>query len=105
MRETGPADSPEAVVFVHGNPGSGDHFAALLPHVGDFARALAPDMPGYGTSERPAAFEYTVGGFARHLDAVIRHFGVRRAHLVLHDFGGPWGLAWASAPADRVASG
>jgi pimeloyl-ACP methyl ester carboxylesterase len=104
MREAGPADSPEAVVFLHGNPGSSEDFAELMPHIGDFARALAPDMPGYGQSERPVAFEYTVEGFARHVDAVMRHFGVKRAHLVLHDFGGPWGLAWAAAHPDRVAS-
>lgn len=104
MRQAGPADSPEAVVFVHGNPGSSQDFAELMPYVGDFARALAPDMPGYGKSERPAAFKYTVEGFARHLDAVLQHFGVMRAHLVLHDFGGPWGLAWAAAHPERVAS-
>src|SRR5258705_13699034 len=61
-------------------------------------------MPGYGRSERAADFEYTVDGYARHLDAVLQCLGVVRAHLVLHDFGGPWGLAWASAHADRVAS-
>src|SRR3712207_8713221 len=31
-------------------------------------------------------------------------FGVRRAHLVLHDFGGPWGLHWAADHPDRFAS-
>jgi pimeloyl-ACP methyl ester carboxylesterase len=30
--------------------------------------------------------------------------GIKRAHLVLHDFGGPWGLTWASQHAARVAS-
>ena len=104
VREAGPADSPEAVVFVHGNPGSSEDFAELVPYVGDFSRAIAPDMPGYGKSERAADFEYTVDGFARHLDAVMRHFSVVRAHLVLHDFGGAWGLAWAAAHPARVSS-
>src|SRR3712207_8281220 len=31
-------------------------------------------------------------------------FGVRRAHLVLHDFGGMWGLHWAADHPDRFAS-
>ena len=104
VRTTGPADSTEAVVFVHGNPGSSEDFSELLPYVGDFARALAADMPGYGKSERAGHFQYTVGGFARHLEAVMQRFEVERAHLVLHDFGGPWGLAWAAEHADRVAS-
>lgn len=104
VRDTGPAGAPEAVVFVHGNPGSSEDFDALLPHVGEFARALAPDMAGFGQSERAADFAYTIDGFARHLDAILQHFGVARVHLVLHDFGGPWGLAWAAAHPDRVAS-
>ncbi len=43
-------------------------------------------------------------GYARHLDGVLRELGVQRVHLVLHDFGGPWGLAWATQNKDRVAS-
>jgi pimeloyl-ACP methyl ester carboxylesterase len=104
VRQAGSPEASEAVVFVHGNPGSSEDFAELQTHVGDFARTLAPDMPGYGGSERAAHFEYTVEGFARHLDAVMKHFGVSHSHLVLHDFGGPWGLAWAAANPQRVAS-
>lgn len=104
VRQAGSPHSDEAVVFVHGNPGSSEDFDELLPYIGDFARVLAPDMPGFGKSERATDFAYTVDGFARHLDAILRHFGVVRAHLVLHDFGGPWGLAWAAAHADRVRS-
>jgi pimeloyl-ACP methyl ester carboxylesterase len=104
VRHTGGSGAPEAVVFVHGNPGSSEDFAELQPYVGTFARTVAPDMPGYGRSERPAGFEHTVDGYARHLDAVLQSFGVARAHLVLHDFGGPWGLAWAAAHPERVAS-
>ena len=104
VRETGTPDASEAVVFVHGHPGSSEDFDELISPVGDFARALAPDMPGFGKSQRADAFEYTVNGFARHLDAILRQFGVARAHFVLHDFGGVWGLAWAAAHPQHVAS-
>ena len=30
--------------------------------------------------------------------------GIERVHLVLHDVGGPWGLAWASRNLRRLAS-
>ena len=105
VRHTGGRDTPnEAVVFVHGNPGSSEDFGELQPYIGEFARTIAPDMPGYGGSARAADFEYTVDGYARHLEAVLQCFGVEHAHLVLHDFGGPWGLAWAAAHPERVAS-
>jgi len=94
----------EAVVFVHGNPGSSEDFSALLPRVGAFARAIAPDMPGYGKAARPKDFDYTVEGYSRHLAGLLDALGITKAHLVLHDFGGPWGLQWAADHLDRVAS-
>ena len=102
--ESGPADASEAVVFVHGNPGAGRDWEDLLRRVGEVARAIAPDMPGYGGADKPKRFDYTVTGYAQHLAGVLDQLGVRRAHLVLHDFGGPWGLAWALAHPDSFAS-
>jgi len=101
---SGPQDADEAVVFVHGNPGSSQDWERLLSRVGEFGRALAPDMPGFGRADKPETFDYTVEGYARHLDGVLKELGVRRAHLVVHDFGGPWGLAWAAQNPDAFAS-
>jgi pimeloyl-ACP methyl ester carboxylesterase len=57
-------------------------------------------MPGYGQADKPTHFDDTVDGYARHLAASLDQLGVMQVHLVLHDFGGPWGLAWATeAPA------
>ncbi|MGY1730078.1 alpha/beta fold hydrolase [Geodermatophilus sp. SYSU D01045] len=100
----GPEDAAEAVVFVHGNPGPADDWRRLVARTGVFARAVAPDMPGYGEADKPERFVYTVDGYARHLAAMLDALGVTRAHLVLHDFGGPWGLAWAADHPDRVGS-
>ena len=91
----GPADATEAVVFVHGNPGPGDDWINLLERVGSVARAIAPDMPGYGGADKPRDFDYTIVGYANHLAGLLDQLGVKRAHLVAHDFGGPWALEWA----------
>ncbi|MFD4402274.1 alpha/beta fold hydrolase [Nocardia sp. NPDC058499] len=101
--DSGPADSTEAVVFVHGNPGPMDDWAELIPAVAGFARVIAMDMPGFGRSERPRAFDHSIAGHARYLGLLLDHLGVERAHLVLHDFGGPWGLRWALDHRDRLA--
>jgi pimeloyl-ACP methyl ester carboxylesterase len=100
----GPQDATEAVVFVHGNPGPPEDWRDLVGQVGEFARAVAPAMPGYGDADKPRDFSYTVAGYADHLAGVLRELGVQRAHLVLHDFGGPWGLTWAVAHPDAFAS-
>jgi pimeloyl-ACP methyl ester carboxylesterase len=102
--EAGPPAAEEAVVFVHGNPGSSRDWEELVGRVGEFGRAVALDMPGFGQADKPDDFAYTVEGYARHLGGCLAELGVRRAHLVLHDFGGPWGLAWAAADPDAFAS-
>jgi pimeloyl-ACP methyl ester carboxylesterase len=101
---SGPGDATEAVVFVHGNPGPAEDWRRLVSRAGTFARAIAPDLPGYGGADKPDRFVYTVDGYARHLGKILDHLDVRRAHLVLHDFGGPWGLTWAADHPDRFAS-
>jgi pimeloyl-ACP methyl ester carboxylesterase len=102
--EDGPADASEAVVFVHGNPGAGRDWEDLIPQVARFTRVIAPDMPGFGAAVKPADFEYTIDGYAHHLGGLLNRLRVKRAHLVLHDFGGPWGLAWALAYPEAFAS-
>src|SRR4029077_3229646 len=90
--EAGPADATEAVVFVHGNPGSSRDFEALVDAVGDFGRAVAFDMPGFGHADKPRDFEHNVGSYSTFLGQVLDELGITGVHLVLHDFGGPFGL-------------
>jgi pimeloyl-ACP methyl ester carboxylesterase len=94
----------EAVVFVHGNPGPMDDWQDLIPAVAPFARAVAMDMPGYGRADHPRKFDYTIDGYASYLGKLLDRLAVESAHLVLHDFGGPWGLRWAVSNPGRVAS-
>jgi pimeloyl-ACP methyl ester carboxylesterase len=102
--EAGPADAEEAVVFVHGNPGPAKDWEPLVASTGEFARAIAPDMPGFGAADKPKEFAYSVLGYGRHLAGILDELRVRRAHLVLHDFGGGFGLAWAIDHPDAFAS-
>lgn len=91
-------------MFVHGNPGPAAGWRRLVARTGAFARAVAPDLPGYGDADKPDRFRYTVDGYARHLGGILDQLDIHRAHLVLHDFGGPWGLTWAADHPDRFAS-
>jgi pimeloyl-ACP methyl ester carboxylesterase len=101
---SGDASAAQAVVFLHGNPGSSRDWAGLVKEVGSFSRAIAIDMPGFGKADKPADFDYSVAGYATHLGRLLEVTKVERVHLVLHDFGGPWGLAWAAENRARVAS-
>ena len=104
MIEAGPETASEAVVFVHGNPGSSHDWDALVDAVGEFGRAVAIDMPGFGQADKPRDFEYNVGGYAAFLQGALEQLGITRVHLVVHDFGGPFGLVWGLQHPDAWAS-
>ena len=100
----GDPEAAEAVVFVHGNPGPKEDWEYLLQRTGEFCAAIAPDMPGYGTADKPAGFDYTSDGYARHLAGILNQLTINKVHLVMHDFGGAWGLVWAVQHPDAFAS-
>jgi pimeloyl-ACP methyl ester carboxylesterase len=102
--EAGPENATEAVVFVHGNPGSASDWSGLVASVGDFARAIAFDMPGFGKTGVPSGFDYSVDSYGAFLGEALDALGVERAHLVLHDFGGPFGFSWGLAHPDAWRS-
>lgn len=102
--DSAPQAGAEAVVFVHGNPGPSDDWDRLAPAVAEFTRVIAMDLPGYGRAEHPYHFDFSVVGYANYLGQLLDQLGVTRAHLVLHDFGGGFGLAWAAAHPERFAS-
>lgn len=94
----------EAVVFVHGNPDSGSDWMPLMTRVAGFATVVAPDLPGFGAADERPDGDYTIYSYARFLNGVITALGIRRVHLVAHDFGGPFAAAWAADHPASVAS-
>jgi pimeloyl-ACP methyl ester carboxylesterase len=102
--EAGSSDATEAVVFIHGNPGSRLDWHDLVGRVGVFARAVAFDAPGFGQADKPRSFHATVPAYAEFIEGALVSLGIDRAHLVLHDFGAPWGFTWAASHPDAFAS-
>jgi pimeloyl-ACP methyl ester carboxylesterase len=66
-------------------------------------RVIAPDLRGFGDSDRPSEVEaYALGRSVADVVAILDALGLERAHVVGHDWGA--GLAWAVAALapDRV---
>lgn len=104
ITETGDSEAREAIVCLHGVPGSARDFQWLLPALGELGRAVAIDLPGFGQADKPADFPYSVEGYQTWLEPALRELRIERAHLVLHDFGGPIGLMWAAMHPEQFAS-
>ncbi len=91
---------PEAgplVILLHGFPVRWSTWREILPKLArEGYLAVAPDLRGYGASDRPVGLDnYTVPRFVDDVLAIINAYGRERAFLVGHDFGG--GIAWATA--------
>lgn len=75
LREIGDGDF-EPVVFLHGNASSSRFYAELLGDFPDAYRAVAPDLRGFGTSERrPIDATRGLRDFADDVHAVATELG------------------------------
>jgi pimeloyl-ACP methyl ester carboxylesterase len=91
----GEAASP--VLYLHGVPSSSTDWLEFLARSG----GLAPDLPGFGRSGKPAHFQYTIAGYADFLEQYLDLVGVRQVRLVVHDWGAV-GLAFAQRHPQRI---
>jgi pimeloyl-ACP methyl ester carboxylesterase len=94
IREQGTGDP---VVMLHGFPELAYSWRHQLPALAAAGyRGIAPDLRGYGASDRPAAVDaYAVPALVGDVVGLIDALGEERVHLVGHDWGGA--LAWATA--------
>ena len=101
--EAGPEDAAP-IVFLHGNPDTHDVWSAVVSKLAATHRCLAPDLPDFGSSIAPVDFDVSLDGQARWVNALFEALELERAHLVVHDVGGTYGLAFASEHAARLSA-
>jgi haloalkane dehalogenase len=91
------------VLFLHGEPTWSFLWRKVIPPVlAAGYRCIAPDLPGFGRSDKPTAREwYTYDRHTEAMAALITELDIRGATLVVHDWGGPIGLRLAVEHADR----
>lgn len=89
--------SGEPVVLLHGFPETSHSWRHQLPALAAAGyHAVAPDLRGYGGSDRPPAVDaYAAPKLVGDVAGLIGALGHESAHVVGHDWGG--GLAWALA--------
>ncbi len=81
--------------MVHGTPTWSFMYRHLIRDLSPRYRCIAPDHLGFGLSDRPAGWSYRPEDQARNLARLIETLGLKDLTLVVHDFGGPIGLAYA----------
>ena len=93
------------VLLIHGSgPGVSGwaNWRLLMAPLAERARVIAPDMAGFGYSERPAGFAYGMDAWVRQAVGLLDALGIARADLVGNSFGGGLALALAIRHPERV---
>ena len=85
-----------AVLMLHGNPTWSFYYRRLIRAMSPAMRCVAPDHIGMGSSEKPESYEYTLAGRIADVEELVASLGLKRVHLVVHDWGGAIGFGFAA---------
>lgn len=96
-------DGPPAL-FLHGVPDTAELWQPVIDGVVDRYQCFAPDFQGIHRSAVNPGFDYSGDGYADWVEALVAALGITQPiTLVVHDWGGLIGLAWACKYPQRVA--
>lgn len=86
----------EAILMLHGNPTWSFFYRDLIKDLSPKIRCIAPDHIGMGLSEKPEDYDYTLETRISDIEALVRELGLKKVHLVVHDWGGAIGFGFAT---------
>ena len=102
--DEGPRNA-EPVLMMHGEPSWSFLYRKMIPiFLGAGYRAVAPDLVGFGRSDKPAdRSDYTYNRHVEWMNAWLEEADLKRITLVCQDWGGLIGLRLLAAHPERFA--
>jgi pimeloyl-ACP methyl ester carboxylesterase len=101
-REAGPQGAPK-LLLLHGYPSAGHMFRDLIPLLADRFHIVAPDLPGFGNSDRLAG-THSFDRIAATIDRFTEVIGFDRYAVYVFDYGAPTGFRLAVKHPDRITA-
>ena len=100
--DEGPRDA-DPILMLHGEPSWSYLYRKMIPVITAAGfRAIAPDLVGFGRSDKPAAREdYTYERHVQWMHSLLKAIDLRRITLVCQDWGGLIGLRLVAEQPDR----
>jgi haloalkane dehalogenase len=95
----------DPIVMLHGNPTWSFYYRSLVKGLSPFYRTIVPDHIGCGLSDKPGMdrYDYRYRSRVEDLEALMDHLRIEnRITLILHDWGGMIGLAFALRNPQKV---
>lgn len=101
--DEGPADAPP-LLLLHGNPTWSFLFRDLIRQASSRFRVIAPDLIGFGLSDKPRDPGYhTLVRHIENLTSLIDDLTLKNLTVVAHGWGGPISLGYAVAHPENIA--
>ncbi len=103
--DEGPTDAPP-VLMLHGNPTWSFYYRNLVKALSGKFRCIVPDHIGCGLSDKPPddQYDYRLASRIEDIDTLVRHLDLcAPLTLVVHDWGGMIGFAWAVRNPARIS--
>lgn len=97
--------SADTVVLLHGSGPGVSAFAnwrLTIPKLERHMTVVAPDLAGFGFTERPDNIAYNLETWTQHAIGVLDALEIERAHVIGNSFGGALALSLATRYPDRV---
>ena len=95
----------DPVLLLHGNPSWSFYYRKLVLALRRDYRCIVPDHIGMGLSDKPgvADYEFTLGRRVDDLEQLLEQLAIKKdITLVLHDWGGMIGMAYASRHTQQI---
>jgi pimeloyl-ACP methyl ester carboxylesterase len=103
-QEAGDEDAPP-IILIHGFISSNLVWnEVILPLARKGFRVIAPDLPGYGYSDKPADGRYTIDSQAYAVSGLMDRLGIEKATIVGASYGGAVAATMALDYPERVAN-
>jgi haloalkane dehalogenase len=93
----------DPILLLHGEPTWAFLYRKLIPPLAALGRVVAPDLFGFGRSDKPLRrADYSYDAHTRSIARLAGQLDLRRLTLVVHDWGGPIGMRLAVEQPERV---
>lgn len=93
--------TPRPVVALHQSPNSSQVFVEFLSVLARDRRVMAPDTPGFGSSDRPPR-QPTIADYAGFMEGFARNLGLGTVDVIGYHTGGVIAIEWARRYPERL---
>lgn len=94
----------EPLLLLHGFGADKSNWTRVAGELADDYRVIAPDLPGFGASDRPEDADYSVAAQAERVHAFVEALDLDAVHIGGNSMGGGIAGAYAAAHPDAIRS-